>query len=82
VIIESPTGEIPKSPKETEEVMSPKDGVKWKVNGVVDSVPPDEGCEVLGGELSDKEWGKNDNKTVAVTRILIKWGVIIKCYWE
>ena len=44
------------------------------MNGLVDSVAPNEGCEVLGGELSDEEWDKNDNKNFAVTSILIKWG--------
>eukprot|EP00794_Sanderia_malayensis_P015578 gene15578-17152_t len=33
--------------------------------GVVDNVPPDEGCEVLDGELTDKEWDENDNENVA-----------------
>ena len=39
--------EIPTTLKETEEVMIPTDGVNWKLGGVVDSGPPDEGCEVL-----------------------------------
>jgi len=34
--------------------MIPPDGVKWKLDGVVDSVPPDKSCEVLGGELTYK----------------------------
>ena len=51
---------------------------------MVDIVPPDEGCEVLDGEVNNKERDKNGNKYVADsddTHNLIKWGwVIIKCY--
>ena len=28
------------------------DGVRRKLDGVIDSVPPDKGCDVLDGELS------------------------------
>ena len=35
--------------KEIEEVIISTNGVKWKVDGVVDSVPSKEGCEVLDG---------------------------------
>ena len=38
--------------KELKELMIPPDGVKQKLDGVVDSVPPDKGCEVLDGELT------------------------------
>ena len=38
--------------KEVDEMMIPLDGVKRKSDGVVDSVPPDKGCEVLYGELT------------------------------
>ena len=31
--------------------MTPPDGVKRKLDGVVDSVLPEKGCEVLDGEL-------------------------------
>ena len=44
---------------------------------MVDSVPPDKGCEVLDGEMYDEEWNQNDNKNVADsdgTQILVKWG--------
>ena len=40
--------------KEVEELMIAPDGVKGKLNGVVDSVPPDKGCEVHNGELNHK----------------------------
>ena len=36
--------------KEVEELMISPDGVKRKLNGVVDSVPRYKGCEVLDGE--------------------------------
>ena len=32
--------------------MIPPDGVKRKLDGVVDSDLPDKGCEVLAGELT------------------------------
>ena len=38
--------------KEVKELIIPPDGVKQKLNGVVDSVPPDKGCEVLEGEFT------------------------------
>jgi len=31
--------------------MIPSDGFEQKLDGVVDSVPPNKGCEVLDGEL-------------------------------
>jgi len=64
-------------------MMIPPDGVKRKLNGVVDSVPPDKCCEVLNGGVNDEEWDKSDNRNVADSddgHILVKWGVIIKCY--
>ena len=54
------------------------DDVKGKMDGVVDSFPP-EGCGVLDGEVTNEEWDKNGYKNVADsddTRILIKWGSI------
>ena len=45
--------------------MIPPDGVKRKLDGVVDNVPPDEGYEVLDGELTEEEWDENENKTLA-----------------
>ena len=45
--------------------------------GVIDSVPPDEGCEVHGGEVNYEEWDKIGNKNVADsndTHILVTWG--------
>ena len=38
--------------KEIEELIFPPDGVKRKLDGVVDCVPPDKGCEALDGELA------------------------------
>ena len=32
--------------------MIPPDGVNRKLDGMVDSVPPDNGCELLDGELT------------------------------
>ena len=63
--------------KEVEELMIPPDGVKQKLDGVVDSVPPHNGCEVLDGELIHKLWGENDSKDFAHSNDahnLLKWG--------
>ena len=38
--------------KKVEKFMIPPDGVKRKLDGVVDSVPPDKGYKVLYGELT------------------------------
>ena len=46
------TREIVTTLKKVEKFMIPPDGVKRKLDGVVDSVPPDKGCEVLYGELT------------------------------
>ena len=55
----------PTTLKKFEEVMIPPDGVKRKLDGVVNNVPPDEGYEVLDGELTKEEWDENEHKTVA-----------------
>ena len=50
---------------------------------MVGSVPPDESCELPDGEMNYEEWDTTHNKNVADnndTHILIKLGVIIKCY--
>ena len=63
--------------------MIPTDGVKWKLDGVVDSVPPDEGCKALGGEVNNEGWDKYNNESAYdrdETHMLIKWGAITKCY--
>ena len=47
---------------------------------MVDSVPPENGCEVLDEELTHEYWGENDNNNTAGSddsHILLKWGVII-----
>ena len=53
-MIKSPTREIAETLKEVEELMIPPDGAMRKLGGVVNSVLPDEGCEVLGEELTVK----------------------------
>ena len=43
----------------------------------MDSIPPDKGCEVLGGELSHEELDENDCETFTNSdeaHILLKWG--------
>ena len=50
--IKLPTGKIATTLKEVEELMIPPDGVNRKLDAMVDSVPPDKGCEVLDGELT------------------------------
>ena len=47
-----PTRKIGTTLKEVEELMIPPGGVNWKLDGVVDSTPPDKGREVLDGELT------------------------------
>ena len=49
----------PSSLKKLDEMMIPPDGVIRKLVGVVDGVPPDEGMEVLGGELTDEEYASD-----------------------
>ena len=43
--------------------MIPPGGVRQKLDGVVDSVPPDRGCEVLDKELTHEYWDENDSET-------------------
>ena len=54
MIIKWPTEKIPPTLKEIEEVLIPTDGVKRKLDGVVDSVLPDKDCEVLDEELNQQ----------------------------
>ena len=54
MVIKRHTGKIPTILKEVEELMIVLDGVKRRLDGVVDSVPPDKGCEVLNEELTHK----------------------------
>ena len=61
--------------------MIPPDGAKQKLDGVVDSVPPDKGCESLDGELTHEYWDENDSEDFADTtdgHILLKWRVRYK----
>ena len=48
--------------------MIPPDGVEQKLDGVVDSVPPDKGCEMFDGKLTHEQW---DEKTVTVLLIVM-----------
>ena len=46
---------------------------------MVDSAPPDEGCELPGGEMNYEEWDINHNDNIADNNdihILIQLGVI------
>ena len=40
------------NPEGSRRVDDTSDGVKRKLDGVADSVPPEKGCEVLDGELT------------------------------
>ena len=57
------------------------DPTRWcevKLDGVVDSVPPDKGCEVLNEELTHECWDENDSENFAdsvIPTFLLKWGV-------
>ena len=42
-------------------MISPE-GVKRKLKGVVDDIPPDEGYEILGGEPTDDEWDSDESE--------------------
>ena len=73
--------EIAATLKEVEEVMIPPGGVKRKLDGLVDSVPPHKGCEMLDGEVTDEEWDENGSETFADSddaHILLKW----ECHYE
>ena len=59
----------------------PPDRVKRKSDEVVDSVPPDNGFEVLDGEVTDEKRDKNNSENFADSddaHNLLKWRVI-KC---
>ena len=45
-------GENRNNLKEVEDFTIPSDDIKRKLDGVVDSVPPDKCCKVLVGELT------------------------------
>ena len=46
---------------------------------MVDSIPLDESCEMLDGEVNDEDWDKNVADS-DITHILVKWGrVTLKC---
>ena len=42
------------NPEGGRKVDDPPDGGKGKLDGVIENVPPDKGCKVLGGELTYK----------------------------
>ena len=50
MVIKESTGKIATTLKEKEELMTPPNGLKRILDGVVDSIPPSKGCEVLDGE--------------------------------
>ena len=50
--IKRPNRKIAATLKGVKDLMIPPDGVKRRLDGVVDSVQPDKGCEVLHGELT------------------------------
>ena len=52
----------PASLKKLQEVMIQPDGMKYKFEKVVDSTPPDEGLEIIGGKLTDGEWNDIENE--------------------
>ena len=61
--------------------MIPPDSIKQKLDGVVDSVPPNKGCEVLDRKLNHEKWDESEKFIDSDdSHILLKWGVIIKCY--
>ena len=64
MVIKWPTGNIATTLKEVEELMIPPDCVTQKLDGVVDSVPPDKG-EMLDEELSHEKWDENDSENFA-----------------
>ena len=53
--------EIATTLKDVEELMIPPDAIKQKLDGMVDSVPPDKSYEVLDGEVTDEEWDENNS---------------------
>ena len=63
--------------KELEELMIPSGDVKRKLDGVIDGVPPDKGCEMVDGELTQALWDEYDSENFADSddgQILRKWG--------
>ena len=77
MVIKQPTGKIATTLKEVEELMIQPDSVKRKLDGVIDSVPPDKGCEVLDRELTHEYRDENDSENFADSDdgyILLKWG--------
>ena len=77
MVIKWPTWKIATTLKEVEELMIPPDGAMRKLDGVVDSVPSDKGCEVLDGGLNHEYWDENDSENFVDnddTYILLKWG--------
>jgi len=82
-VIKLPTRKIATTLKEVEELMIPPVGVKLKLDGLVDSVPPDKGCEVFHGEVTREQWDEDDSENFADSdnaHTLLKWGLITKCY--
>ena len=51
--------------------MIPPDSSKRKLDGVVDSVPPEKGCEMLDGELTHEQRDKNESEIFLIVMIPI-----------
>ena len=51
----------PATIKKFEKEMIPPEGVKGKLNGVVDGIPPDKGYEILGVEPTNDEWDSGES---------------------
>ena len=65
------------NPEGSRRVGDPPDGVKRKLDAVVDSIPLEKGCEVIDGELTHEKLGEKDNKIFADSddaHILLRWG--------
>ena len=52
----------PATIKKLEEKIIPPEGVRRKLNGVADGIPPDEEHEILGGEPTDNEWDSDESE--------------------
>ena len=55
MVVKLPTGKITTTLKDVEQLMILTDSFKRKLDRVVDSVPPEKGCEVLDGELTHEK---------------------------
>ena len=51
----------PRSLQKLRDIIIPPDGVKRKLDQVVEGVPPDEGFEMMGGDITDDDCDDNDD---------------------